>query len=79
MESPANAQSAAEETDRATRLAEALRRLAPRQHAVLELVFYHDLTVEQAATVMGIAVGTARTHYDRGKKRLAVFLNGDLR
>ena len=78
-ETAANGETTAEETDRATRLAEALRKLAPRQHAVLELVFYHDITIEEAATIMGVAVGTARTHYDRGKKRLAVFLNGDLR
>jgi RNA polymerase sigma-70 factor (ECF subfamily) len=77
--SPPNTEAIVEGADRAGRLAEALCRLTPRQHAVLELVFYHDLTIEEAATVMGVAVGTARTHYDRGKKRLAALLNGDLR
>lgn len=47
-----------------------LDRLSPRQREVLHLVFYQELTVEQASAVMGIAVGSARTHYERGKARL---------
>jgi RNA polymerase sigma-70 factor, ECF subfamily len=66
-------------TQRVARLTSALRQLSTKQHAVLELVFYHDLTIEEAASVMGVGLGTARTHYERGKKRLASLLNGDLR
>ena len=52
----------------------ALDQLARRQREVVLLVFYHDLTVEEAAQVLEISVGTARVHYDRGKKRLAALL-----
>ena len=59
-------------------LARALPRLSARQREVLHLVFAEGMTVEGAAAVMGIGAGSARVHYDRGKKRLRALL-GDAR
>ena len=62
------------ENEQVARLRQAVARLSPRQQAVVHLVFYQELTVEEAAAVLGIPVGTARTHYERGKARLRALL-----
>jgi RNA polymerase sigma factor (sigma-70 family) len=57
-------------SDEAQHLNRALVQLSRRQRQVLHLVFYEDLTVEQAADVMDVSVGSARAHYHRGKERV---------
>ncbi|HEX9460789.1 MAG TPA: RNA polymerase sigma factor [Thermoanaerobaculia bacterium] len=61
-------------SERAAALLRAIRSLAPRQREVIELVFYHDMTIEQSAEVVGVSLGTARVHYQRGKERLRAAL-----
>jgi RNA polymerase sigma factor (sigma-70 family) len=68
--SDANADCELEATQLQKCLLSALAALARRQREVLTLVFYHDLTVDQAAHVMGISSGAARRHYARGKDLL---------
>lgn len=52
----------------------ALQRLSSRQRDVLHLVFYQGLTIAAAAEVLGVSVGSARAHYERGKARLRQLL-----
>lgn len=61
-------------SERTRALSVALERLSGRQREVLHLVFSQDLTIEQAAGVLGIATGSARQHYERGKARLRELL-----
>ena len=58
-----------------SRLLRALARLSARQREILHLVFYQEMTIEEAATVLRMRLGTARVHYERGKRRLKALLS----
>ena len=67
-------QATMEQEELADELNAALEKLSNRQREVLHLTFYQELTIEQAAKCMGISVGSARQHYQRGKIRLKKML-----
>lgn len=60
--------------EEAERLRVMLSTLPARQSEVLHLVFYQDLSLSEAAQVMGISLGSVRQHYERGKQRLRTLI-----
>lgn len=62
------------ENEASRQLQQALLQLSQRQREILHLVFYAGLTLEEAAATLQLGLGSARTHYHRGKQRLAELL-----
>lgn len=59
-----------ERNDLRTAVARALRHLPETQREVLILVFYHQLTGPEVATVLDISVGTVKSRLHRAKQAL---------
>ena len=76
---PARPDQILERSERAERLLRALDAISRRQREVVELVFYHDMTIEEAARSLGISIGSARVHYERSKRRLLAILQEEER
>lgn len=58
----------------ARRAAEAIARLAPRDRDALLLVAWADLTYEEAATALGVPVGTVRSRLNRARTTVRAHL-----
>lgn len=76
-DSSAQPEASLERSEMRRRFNEAIARLPARQRETLHLVFYQDLSLSEAAEIMNISVGSARRHYERGKKRLREALDRD--
>lgn len=76
MESEAVAPTSEPKVDRETAeaLSRALALLSGRQREALHLTFYEGLSIAEAASIMNVALGTARLHYERGKAALLLQL-----
>jgi RNA polymerase sigma-70 factor (ECF subfamily) len=57
-------------------VARALRRLAPRQRAVLHLTAVEGMTDSEISDFLGISSSSVRAHRLRGRRRLAELLGG---
>ena len=58
-------------------LLEDLRRLSPRQRAVLVLRYFDDLTEADTAATLGISVGTVKSHVRDALARLRIQQSGE--
>jgi RNA polymerase sigma-70 factor (ECF subfamily) len=56
---------------------EALKRLPPRERAVMALFYVVDLPVREVAARLGIGAATVRVHLTRGRRHLAALLGDE--
>jgi RNA polymerase sigma-70 factor (ECF subfamily) len=64
----------AQKTDKAAALRRCLERLSPDHREVVDLVYYHERSVEEAAEVLGVPEGTVKTRLFHARKRLSELL-----
>ncbi len=62
-------------SERLQRVRRAMALLSLRQREVLHLVFYQEMTIEEASRVQKLPVGTARKYYERAKSRMRRLLS----
>jgi RNA polymerase sigma-70 factor (ECF subfamily) len=62
------------ETDRRDQLRACLSQLSPEHREIIDLVYYHDKTIEEVAEIIGAPKNTVKTRMFYARKRLAHLL-----
>jgi RNA polymerase sigma-70 factor, ECF subfamily len=63
-------------TDRSTQLRSCLKQLSREHREIVDLVYYHDRTIEEAAEIINVPKNTVKTRMFYARKRLAQLLAG---
>ena len=64
-------EAALQEKHRSELLRQALTRLSPEHQEIIDLVYYHEKSVEECAQVLGIPAATVKTRMFYARKKLA--------
>jgi RNA polymerase sigma-70 factor (ECF subfamily) len=62
------------EKHRGTMLRHCLRALSPEHRTIIDLVYYHDKSVQEVAAIVGIPCATVKTRMFYARKKLAALL-----
>jgi RNA polymerase sigma-70 factor, ECF subfamily len=65
---------AVQKKDKSEALRKCLEALSPEHREIIDLVYYHEKSVEEVAEVVGIPVNTVKTRMFYGRKRLSELL-----
>ena len=69
---PANdLEAALQEKNRGELLRQALTRLSPEHREIIDLVYYHEKSVDECAHILGIPAATVKTRMFYARKKLA--------
>jgi RNA polymerase sigma-70 factor, ECF subfamily len=70
-----NPEAALQEKNRGELLRQALTRLSLEHREIIDLVYYHEKSVEECATILGIPAATVKTRMFYARKKLAELVN----
>ena len=74
---PANdLEAALQEKNRGELLRQALTRLSPEHREIIDLVYYHEKSVDECAHILGIPAATVKTRMFYARKKLAELVKG---
>jgi RNA polymerase sigma-70 factor (ECF subfamily) len=62
------------ETDRSAQIRACLSQLSPDHREIIDLVYYHDKTIEEVADIVGVPKNTVKTRMFYARRRLADLL-----
>jgi RNA polymerase sigma-70 factor, ECF subfamily len=68
---------ALQEKDQDKRLRQALIRLSPEHRKVIDLVYYHEKSVDEVAHILDLPPATVKTRMFYARKKLAELVRGD--
>ena len=67
-----NAEVVLEKKRQGEMLRDALTKLSPEHREIIDLVYYHEKSVDEAAEILGIPAATVKTRMFYARKKLAV-------
>ena len=67
---------ALQEKDRGELVRRALMRLSPEHREVIDLVYYHEKSVDEVAHILDVPLATVKTRMFYARKKLAELVNG---
>jgi RNA polymerase sigma-70 factor (ECF subfamily) len=75
IEDPADGpEIAAQKADRSAILRECLEQLSPAHREIIDLVYYHEQTIDEVARVIGVPLNTVKTRMFYARKHIAALL-----
>ena len=69
-------EAALQEKNRGELLRQALTRLSPEHREIIDLVYYHEKSVDECAHILGIPAATVKTRMFYARKKLAELVKG---
>jgi RNA polymerase sigma-70 factor (ECF subfamily) len=68
-----------QEKDRGELLRRALTRLSPEHRQIIDLVYYHEKSIDEVAHILDVPPATVKTRMFYARKKLAALVKGGLR